>query len=146
MKKILVALDTSPRAPIVLQRAAAIAQTAGAELYLLHAVGLPPELPSEAYRSSPNDVVEILRTSAVRDLEARAATLEPAQISHILVRTGSPWAAICAAAKEHDIDLVVVGSHGYGGVDRLLGTTAAKVVNHADCSVLVVRPDRGAAS
>ena len=36
-------------------------------------------------------------------------------------------------------DLVVIGSHGYGGLDRLLGTTAAKVANRAPCSVLVVR-------
>jgi universal stress protein F len=34
---------------------------------------------------------------------------------------------------------VVIGSHGYGGLDRVLGTTAAKIVNHASCSVLVVR-------
>jgi nucleotide-binding universal stress UspA family protein len=35
---------------------------------------------------------------------------------------------------------VVLGSHGYSGFDRILGTTAAKVVNHCDRSVLVVRP------
>jgi len=33
----------------------------------------------------------------------------------------------------------VIGSHGYGGLDRLLGTTAARVVNHADRNVLIVR-------
>jgi nucleotide-binding universal stress UspA family protein len=37
------------------------------------------------------------------------------------------------------VDLIVIGSHGYDALDRLLGTTAAKVVNHADRSVLVVR-------
>ena len=36
-------------------------------------------------------------------------------------------------------DLIVIGSHGYSGIDRLIGTTAAKVVNHAKQSVLVVR-------
>jgi nucleotide-binding universal stress UspA family protein len=40
----------------------------------------------------------------------------------------------------HDVDLIVIGSHGYGALDHVLGTTAAKVVNHADRSVLVVRP------
>ena len=33
----------------------------------------------------------------------------------------------------------MIGSHGYGGLDRILGTTAARVVNHALCSVFVVR-------
>jgi nucleotide-binding universal stress UspA family protein len=49
---------------------------------------------------------------------------------------------VCGAAKALDADLIVVGSHGYGTVDRLLGTTAAKIVNHAECSVLVVRPSK----
>ena len=35
--------------------------------------------------------------------------------------------------------VIVIGSHGYGGLERLLGTTAARVVNHADRAVLVVR-------
>jgi nucleotide-binding universal stress UspA family protein len=46
-------------------------------------------------------------------------------------------------ATEEDVDLIVIGSHGYHDADRVLGTTAAKVVNHADHSVLVVRaPER----
>jgi len=52
---------------------------------------------------------------------------------------GVAWQAICDGAHEQQADLVVIGSHGYSGFDRLLGTTAAKVVNHAQCSVLVVR-------
>ena len=39
--------------------------------------------------------------------------------------------------------LIVIGSHGYGGIDHLLGTTAARVVNHADRPVLVVRGPSG---
>jgi len=47
---------------------------------------------------------------------------------------------ICRTARELDADLIVIGSHGYGGIDRVLATTAARVVNHADRSVLVARP------
>lgn len=47
--------------------------------------------------------------------------------------------AIHRAATEHTADVIFIGSHGYCGLDRLLGTTAAKVVNHATCSVFVVR-------
>jgi nucleotide-binding universal stress UspA family protein len=144
MKRILVALDYSPRAADVLARAAAIAATSGAELFLLHAVGLPPELPHDAFRASPNEIVEQLRSAAVRDLERTALTLDPKQVAHVLVRIGAPWAAICDAAKAHDVDLIVLGSHGYGALDHVLGTTAAKVVNHADRSVLVVRQPKTA--
>jgi universal stress protein F len=53
---------------------------------------------------------------------------------------GVPWQAVCSAAVDEHVDLIVIGSHGYGGVDHLLGTTAAKIVNHADRPVLVWRP------
>ncbi len=141
MKRILVALDSSARSRDVLPRAAAIAAATGAELFLLRAIGLPVDLPPDAYRSSPSEVVASLRASSVRELEALALTLDPARVTHVLVQIATPWVAICEAAKEHDVDLIVVGSHGYSGVDHLLGTTAAKVVNHADRSVLVARPD-----
>jgi universal stress protein F len=144
MKKILVALDASMRAPEVLERAAAIAKGTGAELFLFRAVGLPPELPPDAFRSSPTEIVEMLRASAVRQIEATTPGLDPTLVVHVLVRIGVPWAAICESAEEHGVDLIVVGSHGYGGLDHVLGTTAAKVVNHAKCSVLVARPARHA--
>ncbi len=143
MKKVIVALDTSPRAAEVLRQAASVAPASAAELYLLRCVGLPPELPPDSFRSSPNEVVEALRATAALQLEALAASLEPTRVAHILARVGAPWSAICEAAKEHGADLVVVGSHGYDALDHLLGTTAAKVVNHAGCSVLVVRSSKG---
>jgi nucleotide-binding universal stress UspA family protein len=51
---------------------------------------------------------------------------------------GQPWRDIVSTASRLDVDLVVIGSHGYSGWDRVLGTTAGKVANHADRSVLVV--------
>ncbi|HXX83175.1 MAG TPA: universal stress protein, partial [Casimicrobiaceae bacterium] len=57
----------------------------------------------------------------------------------VQVEIGVPWRAVCDVAIADKVDLIVVGSHGYGGVDRIIGTTAAKIVNHAHCSVLVAR-------
>jgi nucleotide-binding universal stress UspA family protein len=139
MKRILVALDRSPRSAHVLQRAAALATSSSAELFLRRAVGLPPELPDDAYRTSPTELVEVWRNAAAADLERMEGTLEPALVTHVLVRVGTPWSAICDSAREHEVDLIVLGSHGYGALDHVLGTTAAKVVNHADRSVLIVR-------
>ncbi len=139
MQKILVALDRSSRAQTVLQRAAAVAHSLRAELFLFRAVSLPTDVPEDAYSLSPGELVERWKSDAVHDLEARAATLPGDLVVHILTRTGSPWSAICAAGREHAVDLIVVGSHGYDALDHVLGTTAAKVVNHADRSVLVVK-------
>ena len=55
------------------------------------------------------------------------------------VHIGTPWDTIVREAVARDCVLVVLGSHGYSGMDRILGTTAAKVVNHCERSVLVVR-------
>jgi nucleotide-binding universal stress UspA family protein len=57
-----------------------------------------------------------------------------------------PWRAIIDTAHEWPADLIVMGSHGRRGVDRLLmGSVAASVVRHARCSVEIVRlPEIGA--
>ena len=141
MKRILACLDASPRASIVLERATAIARATGAKLTLLRVVGLPrgTVLPVEALSMSPNEIVELWRRDAERDLEAARAGLPPDLVESAVAKVGSPWFTIVSSARELGADLIVVGSHGYEPVDHLLGTTAAKVVNHADRSVLVVR-------
>ncbi len=52
----------------------------------------------------------------------------------------TPWQGLCTIAEGCEADLIVIGSHGYGGLDRVLGTTAARVVNHA--SLLSLRRSR----
>lgn len=138
-RSILVAVDTSPRAQGVLQAAADLAQLSEGKLVLFRAVGLPLEVPPEALSKPPEALAEILEAKARKGLEALARTLPPALVAKVKVRVGTPWEAITHAAKEEDVDLVVIGSHGFSAIDRLLGTTAARVVNHADRCVLVVR-------
>jgi nucleotide-binding universal stress UspA family protein len=145
MQSILVALDTSPRASVVLERAAAIARATRAELTLLRVVGLPHDVPQDAYRLSPNDLVEKWKSEAHRELERAAGALSPGLVVHLLVHVGGPWSTICTVARERNVDLIVIGSHGYDALDHVLGTTAAKVVNHSDRSVLVVRDPKPAA-
>jgi nucleotide-binding universal stress UspA family protein len=137
MKRILVGLDGSPRAAGVLTTATAIARAQGAKVTLVRAVGLPPEVPEDFWKTTDEPLLAVLQRHAREQLEAAALPAELA--GERLVVVGVPWQAICDTARRIDADLVVIGSHGYAGFDRLLGTTAAKVVNHATCSVLVVR-------
>lgn len=140
VQRILVGLDASPRAPMVLRAAIQIAQSAGAKLLLFRGVGLQPEIPVAALAMSPEGVTAMLEETARRELDGFAREVPSGLLEGVRAEVGTPWSAICEAAKSEKVDLIVIGSHGYGALDRLLGTTAAKVVNHADRSVLVVRP------
>ena len=139
MERILVGLDASPRATDVLATSADLARRAGGKLILFRAVGVPHEIPAEAYSMTPASLAELLEREAKSYLVKLAQELPPDMIEDILVHVGTPWQGICAAADQRKADLIVIGSHGYAGLDRLIGTTAAKVVNHAKQSVLVVR-------
>lgn len=139
MTRILVGLDGSARAPGVLASAARIAEAQGAKLVLLRCVGLPPDLPQDFWKTSEEPLLDVLRRRAQAYLDEQAASIGRERVERTEVALGAPWQAICDTASRDGADLVVIGSHGYGGLDHLLGTTAAKVVNHCRCSVLVVR-------
>jgi nucleotide-binding universal stress UspA family protein len=139
MKRILTALDASPRAPLVLKAAARLAELSGAKLIVFRALGIPPELPRDLFTVADAKLDDLLRDNARADLERLTSDVRPELIEKIAIEFATPWDGVCRAAREYDVELVVVGSHGYGGIDRLLGTTAAKVVNHTDRNVMVVR-------
>lgn len=139
MKRILVALDSSPRAKEVLDAGVDLARRTGSKIHLLRAVGLPPELPTHVWAIPPAEVTEQFVAAARAEIGSVAAHLPPELFDATETVVGVAWDVICRVAKEQDVDMIVIGSHGYGILDRLLGTTAAKVVNHADRSVLVVR-------
>jgi nucleotide-binding universal stress UspA family protein len=139
MNRILVGLDGSAEEPRVLQAARALAERLSAKLVLFRAVPLPVEIPAGAFGVAPDAIGGILVESAQQHLAEVARAVPPALLAGTKIELGSPWRAICEAARTVEADLIVIGSHGYHGLDRVLGTTAAKVVNHADRSVLVVR-------
>jgi universal stress protein F len=135
-----VALDSSPRAIDVLVTAVALARSTGGKLRLLRAVGLPPELPANVWAMPQSQIVETYLSTAKRELELLAKEVPPEYLDGATAVVGVPWDAICSYGREHDVDLIIIGAHGYGILDRIMGTTSAKVVNHADRPVLVVRP------
>jgi nucleotide-binding universal stress UspA family protein len=140
MSKFLVALDSSPFAPQVLSRAVALAQQTGAKLVLLRAVGLPTELPLEAYAMPPESVASLLEKVARKDLLDHAATVPAGLLEGQVVEIGVPWRTICDVAAREKVDLIVMGAHGHRFLDGVLGTTTGRVVTHAVPSVYVVRP------
>lgn len=140
MTKILVPLDSTAAAPAVLAAAIEQARWRGAELVLLRALGIPTELPLEAYALAPDAVASLLERSARAELEGLRVTLPRGIAASIRVEFGAAWRVICDVAQREGVGLVVIGAHGHRTLDGLLGTTASRVVNHLDRSLLVVRP------
>jgi len=146
IRRILVALDGSARAVSVFDAAAEIAARFGASLRPFRAIHVPPEFPAAAAGSRADPLPAHLAQRAQDDL-ARIAARDSARLVTVeasIVRIGDPWRLIIDVSDEIDADLIVVGSHGYHALDRILGTTAARVADIAHRSVLVVheRVDR----
>ena len=137
--KILVGLDGSPREPAVLEQAVELADRCGGELHLCRAMQVPLSIPAIAWSLEGDDFDKFLVEHGLEALSRLSETLPEGLIAHRWCRLGQPADVLCTLAEEQRCDLVVIGSHGYDRVDRLLGTTAAKVVNRAPCSVMVVR-------
>jgi nucleotide-binding universal stress UspA family protein len=78
---------------------------------------------------------------AGEELERTAAALTSAKIDK-RIEVGEVGSTICRVAADLHVDVIVVGSHGRGAIQRiLLGSASERVVRHASCPVLVVRPE-----
>lgn len=139
IRRILVALDGSHRAASVLVEALDIAERFQARLVLLRVVHVPQDFPAAAHVDAADPLPAAMHAEALHQLEELVSKHPRAGTAKLEVRTGQAWRVIVDVASELDVDLVVIGSHGFSGWDHLLGTTAERVVNHASRNVLVVR-------
>jgi nucleotide-binding universal stress UspA family protein len=139
---VLAALDHSPRAPAVLERALAMAQAFHARLDLLRVVELPLAVPPAAHVAAPDAPVAMAREAAERELRKLAGPHTSSVSSFRVVIATEPWRAILDSASSLGVDLLVIGAHGRHGFERILGTTASRMVNHADRDLLVVHARR----
>jgi nucleotide-binding universal stress UspA family protein len=142
LKTILVPTDFSAASEDAVQFGRALAETFGSTLHLLHVLEHPRlgKGGAERWGFSLTDLVTRLETAA----EARMATL----VSELgltdtierVAQVGEPFIEIIRYAREHEIGMVVMGTHGRGPVAHmLLGSVAEKVVRMAPCPVLTVR-------
>jgi nucleotide-binding universal stress UspA family protein len=140
IKTVLAALDRSARAPAVLSTAAVIAEATGARLCLLRVLDLPPEFPPAAHVAHPYSLQTVARRQAEQDLLDMAGSASHLVATYSVVEAAEPWRAILDGARSVAADLLVIGTHGRHGLERILGTTASRIINHADRDVLVVHP------
>lgn len=140
-RQILLATDFSETARAAAADAAMVATACDATLHYLHVVEESGYWEGFNLKRFPSpEVYDELRTSARLALEDLHGEILGPCPHEIYVREGKPFLEIIRAAREIPADLIVLGSHGIGGIaETLFGSTAEKVVRKAPCAVLVVR-------
>lgn len=145
IRSILLPTDFSECGNYALTYATSLARTFGASIICVHAI--EPIVPSVGYSGMTEplpiaDITEQLEDSAGRALPklAECEECEGLEVEELIVH-GDAASEIVRVARERNVDLIVISSHGRTGLGRMLfGSTAEAVVRHASCPVLVVKP------
>jgi universal stress protein A len=139
IKNIMVAVDFSDCSKAALDYAVFLAEKFAGALTLVHSVEpyIYPEDLSAGYTVDQIDGRWMdAETSKLENLKKSVKQSIPATS---VVTMGTPWNRIVGAAKSHKADIIVIGTHGRTGLKHaLMGSTAEKVVRHAQCPVVVV--------
>jgi nucleotide-binding universal stress UspA family protein len=142
--RILVPTDFSASSNGAMALAKELASRFGASLHLLHVLDDPfvtAAFAVDVYAPPPAGLRESWLKGAETLLDAQLAPEEKARFrSTTAVVFGTPAGAITEYAGTHDIDLIVIGTHGRGGMAHLfIGSVAERVVRTAPCPVMTVR-------
>jgi nucleotide-binding universal stress UspA family protein len=145
-RKIAVAMDGSETASLALAEALRLAKPEGATLLLLHVCEELPLMwePDGSTAVVTKDVLDALNRTAADMLEARrreaAASGLPVETRLVTDFSGHVGTAISHEAKTWGAELLVIGTHGRRGLDRLLlGSVAEGVTRTAAIPVLLIR-------
>lgn len=147
IRSILVPTDFSECANYALSYAASLARKFGASILCVHVI--EPMVPTVGYSGMTEplpiaDISDQLEVSAERELPKIAECEECAglDVEEVIVH-GEAASEVVRVARDREVDLIVVSSHGRTGLGRILfGSTAEAIVRHASCPVLVVKPSQ----
>lgn len=143
IQKILLPTDFSTNSAAATNYACELATKFDAELHVLHTLEtLPSYRPGFEMGVTLPEYLNETRADAEKSLNE---VLDPHwSAEHRVIRTmvvGSPKAEIVRYARQHDIDLIVLSTHGRTGLAHvIMGSVAENVVRTAPCPVLTVRP------
>jgi nucleotide-binding universal stress UspA family protein len=141
IKSILVPVDFSKASVKALIYAESLCQQFGATMTLLYVI--EPIGAADFMYAFPLTLGEDeMRTTAKARLEkfARKNGVKRSLVEKTLVRSGRAFHEISEAARTLKVDLIVISTHGYSGLNHaIMGSVTERVVRHAPCPVLVVR-------
>lgn len=140
---ILIPTDGSESSAKAVAKGAALAKALGAKITLMTAVVPASEvLAGAAYKAADNPMNDAARTTAQFWLDSahEIASQAGVQAQQIMLQERSVYESILAAARQQQADLIVMGSHGAGALERLLlGSQTQRVLAHTTLPVLVLR-------
>jgi nucleotide-binding universal stress UspA family protein len=145
IKQLLVPTDFSENAQHALDYAVALAKRCSAKVHLLHTPVVPTYLLMDlSYSPGPEAVTRILN-DAQEALDRQAKGIAAAGVEHYTaIREGTVHEVIRDYAREHDVDLVVVGTHGRSGVSKLMyGSVTERVIKTVHTPIIVIPPEGG---
>ena len=137
--KILLATDFSSESQNALKCAISLAKRYESKLFLTHAISEEASLTAgDAWPA----MTDIARRNAEKSMAELERTEELQSLPHeVVMQSGETWEVLSRLVSDQNIDLIIMGTHGSGGIDKLmLGSTAEKVVRHATCPVLTIGP------
>src|SRR5688572_21435291 len=142
LKKILVPTDFGEAADAALTYARALARNFGASIDVLHVAedASARMFAGEVYVAMPQTLQRDIEEMARKQLEKRLIDNDPNPLptQPVVMTSNAPALTIVNYAKEMNIDLIVMGTHGRGAISHLLmGSVAERVVRLASCPVLV---------
>jgi nucleotide-binding universal stress UspA family protein len=140
IKQILVPTDFSENARRAMSYAIQLAKQCSAKLHLLHTPVIPTYLLMDlSYSPGPEAVTRILNDSQ-EALDEQAKVIADAGVEHFaVIREGTIHEVIRDYAKEHNTDLVVMGTHGRTGVSKLMyGSVTERVLKTVHTPIIVV--------
>jgi nucleotide-binding universal stress UspA family protein len=139
--KILMATDFRAESDAALRSCTSLARGLGASIHLLHVAKDPIVAVgnAELYPIDWATLREGILEEALRRLDATASSLPGLRVT-IEAVMGSPAEVIAERAQDLGVNLIVMGTHGRGGVGHLLlGSVAERVIRLAPCPVMTVR-------
>ncbi|HEY6069174.1 MAG TPA: universal stress protein [Gaiellaceae bacterium] len=150
MKPVMLATDGSPAAEKAISTAVELAKLLGADLVVVTVWDIPYSTLGFAAVPPSAELAQIGKEQAAKVAAEAAARAEEVGVeARTVVLRGFPVEEICLAAEKYEPRFLVIGSHGWRTVKRVLfGSVSTGVLHHAACPVLVVRgeetPQNGA--
>ena len=142
LKHVLVATDFSEPSAVALDYGRDLARSYGATLHVIHVIEERLALHGPEIGFAYADIERNIEAGVRRDLDAAltADDRETLNARTVITRAGNVSHAIIEYAKHNAIDLIIVGTHGRGAIQRfLIGSVAERVMRTAPCPVLTVR-------